>query len=359
MKNYIKSTITIVALLLYVTTAWAGGRIRVNNTTWVFDGQAYNTYWGDFGSVSATIDENTGTCTLTATPLDGCFITKDYITVVKTIEGENAQTRTPGFNTPIEVSGDDAAIGPDGKNFTFTMPSAEYDVEVSVLFQEIIDIADATITLSESTFTYDGTEKKPTVSSVKLNDTELNATYYAVSYSNNTNAGDATVTVTGNGIYKNAASKTFTISKATITLAYSSDKAEAMMGKEFTAPTLSNQSQVAVTYSSSKTDVATISSEGAVTLVGPGETTITATFAGNDNYEAATASYVLTVAKMQDAGLSWSDAGMEYYLGDWWYGPRLSNPNKLEVTYKSSNDFLSKPVSSELCLSTLKKLLGE
>ena len=52
-----------------------------------------------------------------------------------------------------------------------------------------------------------------------------------------------------------------------------------------------------MTYSSSKETVATISEEGVVTLVGEGETTIKATFAGNETYEAAEASYTLTVSK--------------------------------------------------------------
>ena len=334
MKNYIKSAITLVALLVCATTALAGGKIKVNNTTWVYNGDEYQTYSGDFVSVSANINETTGICTLTVTPAEGYFVTKDDIAVIKTIDGSNAQTRTPEFNTPIEVSGNDIAIGPDAKTFTFEMPSTEYyDVEVTVGFQEIIDITDAAITLSESTYTYDGTEKKPTVTSVKLNDAELNASYYAVSYSNNTNAGDATVTVTGSGIYKNAATKTFTIGKGTITLSYSAATAEGRIGETFTAPTLNNPSQVAVTYSSSNTEVATIGTDGAVTLKGPGKTTITATFAGNDNYEGASAR-----GKQQEAGLSWTDEGMEYYIGDYWWGPRLNNPNNLKVKYESSNE---------------------
>ena len=343
MKNYIYSIIAIAALLVFSTSnVLAAGKITVNGTPVYTGGQAAaqpSPYSGTEGTVSAVVAENTLTCTLTVTPAEGYFVAKDNITAIKTTVGGNAQTRTPGFNTPIEISGDEIAIGPDGKNFTFQVPSpTEYDVEVTVNFQATIDIKDAVITLSESTYTYDGTEKKPTVTSVKLNDAELNATYYAVSYSNNTNAGDATVTVTGSGIYKNAATKTFTIGKGTITLSYSAATAEGRIGETFTAPTLNNPSQVAVTYSSSKTDVATISAEGAVTLVGPGETTITASFAGNDNLEAATASYVLTVAKMQDAGLSWTDEGMEYYIGDYWYGPRLNNPNKLKVKYESSDE---------------------
>ena len=345
MKNYIYSIIAIAALLVFSTSnVLAAGIIKVNgmpvyNYTGGQGAAQPSPYSGTEGTVSAVVAENTMTCTLTVTPAEGYFVAKDNITAIKTTEGRNAQTRTPDFNTPIEISGDEIAIGPDGKNFTFQVPSpTEYDVEVTVNFQATIDIKDAVITLSESTYTYDGTEKKPTVTSVKLNDAELNATYYAVSYSNNTNAGDATVTVTGNGIYKNAATKTFTIGKGTITLSYSAATAEGRIGETFTAPTLNNPSQVAVTYSSSNTEVATIGTDGAVTLKGPGKTTITATFAGNDNYASATASYELTVGKQQEAGLSWTDEGMEYYIGDYWYGPRLNNPNKLKVKYESSDE---------------------
>jgi hypothetical protein len=133
-------------------------------------------------------------------------------------------------------------------------------------------------------------------------------------------------------------SKNVVINKATATLSYSATTAEGKMGEAFTAPTLNNPSQVAVTYSSSNTEVATIGTDGVVTLTGAGKTTITAAFAGNDNYEGASASYELTVGKQQEAGLSWTDEGMEYYIGDFWYGPRLNNPNKLKVKYESSDE---------------------
>lgn len=71
----------------------------------------------------------------------------------------------------------------------------------------------------------------------------------------------------------------------------------AVMGEAYTAPTLTNPYKVDVTYSSSNTSVATVSNDGAVTLVGAGETTITASFAGNASYLAGEASYKLTVTE--------------------------------------------------------------
>lgn len=50
-----------------------------------------------------------------------------------------------------------------------------------------------------------------------------------------------------------------------------------------------------ITYSSSNQEVATISAEGIVTVVGPGTTIIKATTEGNDTYEEGAAQYTLTV----------------------------------------------------------------
>lgn len=88
------------------------------------------------------------------------------------------------------------------------------------------------------------------------------------------------------------------VTKQDVTMAFSEASATATVGQAFTAPTLSmNPSGLAVTYSSSNTAVATVdASTGAVTLVAEGTTTITATFAGNNNYNPATASYELTVS---------------------------------------------------------------
>ncbi len=71
------------------------------------------------------------------------------------------------------------------------------------------------------------------------------------------------------------------------------------VGDEFTAPTLLNPNNIAtadIAIASDNEDLATVSN-GVVSLVADatGTATITATFAGNDNYKAGSASYTITV----------------------------------------------------------------
>ena len=63
-------------------------------------------------------------------------------------------------------------------------------------------------------------------------------------------------------------------------------------------PTLKNELQLQVTYSSTQTDVATVDNNGSVTPVGVGETSITATSTQTDIYQSTETSYLLHVYKM-------------------------------------------------------------
>ena len=65
-------------------------------------------------------------------------------------------------------------------------------------------------------------------------------------------------------------------------------------------PTLTNENNLPVTYSSDNTEVATIDAEGNITLVAVGTANITAEFAGNDEFEAGSVSYKLTVKAAVD-----------------------------------------------------------
>ncbi len=112
-------------------------------------------------------------------------------------------------------------------------------------------------------------------------------------------AGEVTITATGaaNDNYNEATARyTLTIAKAEATMSFAPNAFTIVEGQEFTAPTLTNEAGLAVTYSSSNEAVATVdTNSGEVTIVGVGSTTITATGAENDNYKGATATYTITI----------------------------------------------------------------
>lgn len=92
---------------------------------------------------------------------------------------------------------------------------------------------------------------------------------------------------------------------------------DANLGSDFVEPELTNPKNVTVAYSSSVEAVATVNaSTGEITLVGEGSTVITATFAGNDDYDANTATYTLNVIDPYKDVLTASAIGQSGY-GSW------------------------------------------
>ena len=83
--------------------------------------------------------------------------------------------------------------------------------------------------------------------------------------------------------------------KETQTLSFPENAYSVMEGETFNAPEVIG-AQTTVTYTSSKTEVATVDANtGVVTILSTGETTITATAVEDDTYQEASASYTLTV----------------------------------------------------------------
>ena len=72
------------------------------------------------------------------------------------------------------------------------------------------DLSQAEIDLDEWFYRYDKSPKKP-VPTVKLDGAVIPNTDYTVSYDNNTNAGQAAVTVTGTGAYFGSKTVHFTL----------------------------------------------------------------------------------------------------------------------------------------------------
>ncbi len=86
------------------------------------------------------------------------------------------------------------------------------------------EVANPTIEVT-GTYTYDGTKKEPSVV-VKDGETEIPDSEYSVSYADNINAGNATVTITDvtGGNYNVSGSKKFPIDKAIITVTPNTDQ---------------------------------------------------------------------------------------------------------------------------------------
>ena len=148
----------------------------------------------------------------------------------------------------------------------------------------------------------------------------------------------------GNDTYgANTISYTLSVNKADATVTFASKTASGKMGEAFTAPKVTTSpADLTLAYTSSNTKVATVdASTGAVTLVSAGETTITASFAGNDNYNAANDSYTLTVAKADavSSDLSFASGTATATYGDATVtSPTLNNPHQLPLTWSSSNE---------------------
>lgn len=103
-----------------------------------------------------------------------------------------------------------------------------------------------------------------------------------------------------------------------------------------------NPNNLAVTYSSNKTDVAEVDAEGNVTLKKAGRVNIDVTFAGNDEYKAATASCTLIVNDYRNTPeLSFDQEEYTANMreGNTFSGATLYNESEVApLTYTSSNE---------------------
>ena len=452
MKLRTKSIITLVAMLLSGIGAFAedGTGSPQWTVSYQYDGEASTS--NATGIVECTFSGTTAT--IVCKPVEGNYITAEDIIVEKTVSGDKAQTRETGISTtPITITAASTNTTPRAESsYTFTAeadPNLTYEIKAN--FHQLKDLDTyALIALPENTiYTYTGQDIEPEFT-VTAAGVDLTAgTDYTVTYANNINAGQGSITITATtttfytgsktvnfdinqadvsfwfetsdgqeakeltttygatftkpvlkmsetaaadviGVvysvdneevatinattgeltilkagtvvvtaaaaedYTNKegsnykadptntkASYSLTINTATPTLQFSKETAEATMGAEFEAPTLTvtPEGLVPIEYESTNTEVATVDKNtGVVTLVGGGETTIKAVFPGNENYETALASYILTVSKAT-ATLKFSAETATTTVGSTTFqAPTLTvTPGGLSIKYESTN----------------------
>ena len=210
--------------------------ITVNPSVFTYDGTAKkpdvslkdgdNVILSSEYTVSYSNNTKVGTATVTITDNDGGNYTVSG-TANFYIQEEGSSYTPPTVKTGLTYTGKaQELINPgssttgkmhyyslDGKSYSTDIPTG-IDAKTYTVYYKVVgddnhedspavelsvtitskDVANPTITLSQSSYFYDGTAKKPSVT-VKDGDTTIDSKEYTVSYSNNTNIGSATVTI--------------------------------------------------------------------------------------------------------------------------------------------------------------------
>jgi len=212
-----------------------------------------------------------------------------------------------------------------------------------------ISISKASVTLSTSTYAYDGKAKTPSVT-VKVGEKTLKKdTDYTVSYSNNTKVGTAMVTITGKGNYTGSVSKTYSIKnnfkKATVSgisnKSYTGKNITQSITVKYNGKTLKNGTDYTVSYSSNKN-------------IG----TATVKIAGKGSYTGTvTKTFKINPAKQEIQKLT---AKSKAFFVDW---AQKGSATGYEIQYATNSKFTSAKkvtiTSNKTDKTTISKLSGK
>lgn len=244
-----------------------------------------------------------------------------------------AKTANIETATNITGMGDVTVKYYQGETEVQPMNAGDYKVKISVAdgmnFNAASDLTDEnwaftitpiitepTVELSgNTTYTYTGERITPDVT-VTIDGRPLTkGTDYTIIYGDNvnagTNAGFVTVKAKGNYGFADVVKK-FAIEKADPKLSFEKSTVTTSYGTQPANNKLTNMGNGVVTYQSNDNSVATVNEKGEVTVVGVGETTITATAAETKNYKLGMASYTLTVNKARVHIVQATVANKEY-----------------------------------------------
>ena len=251
---------------------------------------------GDHTEVAATVTE--GNITLTGAgrqELDAIFSIPDGVEYIKT-----STTETPKATFFLDVKPATPILSKATGSYAGT---------------QTITVTNLTPNATAMYYTYEGEEpENPNAQAfpeggVDISSSKTLAVYYVASYETETST---------EYLYSETVRETYTILEDP-ELAYKQGEtavttAEWILGKdENVLPTLYNPYDLApVTYESNNTDVATVATDGTVTVVGIGTAVITATTAETDVYVAGEASYTLTVKRQLDVSFSASNSWATY-----------------------------------------------
>lgn len=232
---------------------------------------------------------------------------KEYIFATKNVAGAAyalSSSVTTGTSVTVAESGTDKVISGEPANTIIWTAATGWS-----LTNKGVDTNNK-LTINGSTFAINGTGSSNLswTTSYGLNGQSSSGTtkYYVQCTNTGTFSKSSTNGSTTNRVYayEKSAGTTYAdycttvgAPKPTPTLSFANSTYYATMGEPFETPALTNTEEVTVTYTSSETGVATVNATtGAISLVAPGTTVITASFAGDETYKAAVARYELIVS---------------------------------------------------------------
>ncbi len=265
--------------------------------------------WVVTETVEAT-SQTTGHTTYTCSVCGETYTTEIAIPIsICTVEVEDSYTYTGSAIKPVTVKDGDKTLTV-GTDYTISYTSntsagtAKFTItgigDYTGTYSGTFTIAKATCTatLSATSYTYDGTAKKPSVTVKNASGKTVSSSYYTVAYSNNTNAGTATVTITMTGSnYTGTITENFTIAKATQTVSVSSTGLSSIKAGKTTTWTAKTTGDGKITYSTTaSSSVGTVnSSTGKVTAKGVGTIKVYAQAAATTNYAKSSKKLIATI----------------------------------------------------------------
>lgn len=222
-----------------------------------------------------------------------------------------ARNRTSS-TTDIEMLKDITFASAGTNTWTFIMQRA--NAEISATYRKLLTNTDITIE-DLADMTYTGKALKPAVTVTDGSTPLVLGTDYTVSYSNNVNAGKATVTITGIGNYAGTVKKSFAIINAEGKVVFSPWSITKTYGDPNFTHTPIVTGTGTLTYSSNNESIATVdASTGEVTIKAVGKVWITAAFVGS-NYTDASDAYLITVEPKEVAATMIGEIAQQTYTG--------------------------------------------
>lgn len=230
----------------------------------------------------------------------------------------------PGSTRTVKALGHDkfttivkASLTKSGSR-TVKCSRCSYSSKKTIYYPKMIELA-------RTTYQYTGKAKKPAVTVIDSKGNEIDGSNYTVIYEGERiQAGTYTVKIQFKGeYYKGTASRTFTIQDKRPYQKIVTKNYEKVCGDTaFTVKASLTSGDGSLSFKSSDTNVATVSSSGKVTIKGAGEATITITAADTANYKKTSVKANILVRPKANNIIS----------------VKNTNPKQMIITWEKTND---------------------